>query len=108
MGFDPVSFDSFKKEALKDPKFKKEYDALKEEFDLITELIKARKSARKTQQEVAEKMHTSQAVIARLESGFNGKYHSPTLGTIKKYANAVGCRISIKLIPKEKFQQQGV
>lgn len=104
MSYKPVPFEKFKQEALRDPVVKTGYDDLEEEFTLIAELIKARKIARKTQQDVAECMHTSQAMIARIENGFSEKRNSPTLGTIRRYARAVGCRLSIKLIPEEKYQ----
>lgn len=104
MTYKPVSFEKFKEEALRDPAVKSGYDELEEEFSLIAELIKARKIARKTQQDVAKSMHTSQAMIARIENGFSEKRNSPTLGTIRRYARAVGCRLSIKLIPEGKCQ----
>ena len=92
MNYKPMSFEKFKKEALSDPEVKIGYDELKEEFALISELIKARKKANKTQNEVAKNMCTSQAMIARIENGFNEKRHSPTFSTIRKYAKAVDCR----------------
>ncbi|MFA6409370.1 MAG: helix-turn-helix transcriptional regulator [Gammaproteobacteria bacterium] len=101
MGYKPVPFKKFKKKVLKNPEAKNRYEALEEEFALIAELVKARKIAHKTQSEVAGKMKTSQAMIARIENGFNGKSHSPTLNTIRKYARAVGCKLHIKLIPEE-------
>jgi len=100
VSYKPIPFKKFKEEALKDPKVK----AGEEEFALIAELIKARKRAHKTQQEVAKCMSTSQAMIARIENSFCEKRNSPTLGTVRKYARAVGCRLSIKLIPEGKYQ----
>jgi len=104
MGYKPVSFKKFKETALKDARIKAGYDELEEEFALITELIKARKVASKTQEEVAKSMRTSQAMVARIENAFSGKGHSPTFDTIRRYARAVGCRLSIKLIPEGKYQ----
>ena len=104
MSYKPIPFKKFKEEALKDPKVKAGYEELEEEFALIAELIKARKRAHKTQQEVAKCMSTSQAMIARIENSFCEKRNSPTLGTVRKYARAVGCRLSIKLIPEGKYQ----
>lgn len=103
MSYKPILFKKFKDEANKNPETKAEYACLEEEFALIAELIKARKMAHKTQQEIAEYMHTSQAMIARLENSFNEKRHSPTLGTVRKYARAVGCRLCIRLVPEEKY-----
>ena len=54
---------------MKDGSFKKEYDALSYEFELAKSFIDARTNAHMTQKEVAEKMGTTQTVIARLESG---------------------------------------
>jgi DNA-binding XRE family transcriptional regulator len=53
----------------KDPEFVAAYDALEEEFALAASLIKARAEADMTQEQVAEAMGTTQAVVARLESG---------------------------------------
>ena len=105
MSYKPVSFRKFKKEALTNPKVKAAYDELEDEFTLMAEMIKARKMVHKTQHEVAKDMHTSQAVVARVESGFGLMKHSPTLATLKKYAKAVGCKLSIKLIPEHKHHR---
>ena len=63
------SFETFKREMLKNPAIKKEYDALEEEFALINELLRARARAKLTQAQVAHRMGTSQSAVARLESG---------------------------------------
>ena len=99
MGYKPVSHDEFEKKAFRRPGVLKAYNELEEEFALIAELIEARKKAGKSQQEVADNMHTTQSVIARIESGFGKKRHSPTLDTLKRYAKAVNCKLRIKLVP---------
>ena len=53
----------------KDPKFVAAYNALEAEFALAASLIKARSEADMTQEQVAKAMGTTQAVVARLESG---------------------------------------
>ena len=82
--------------ALKRTDVKAEYDQLEDEFSFLDEFLKARAAAGITQAEVAERIGTTQSAIARLESG-NGK-HSPSLATLRKYANALGCRLELKLI----------
>ena len=77
---------------LKNPAVKKEYDALEEEFALIGELLKARTRAKLTQAQVARRMGTSQSAVARLESG-----RPPSLASLRKYAEATGSKIEIKL-----------
>ena len=87
-----LSFDDWKREQLKNPAFKKAYDALEEEFALINELLAARTRAKLTQAQVARRMGTSQSAVARLESG-----RSPSLASLRKYARATGSKIQIKL-----------
>jgi transcriptional regulator with XRE-family HTH domain len=70
------------------------YDALAGEFDLARELIAARVRAGLTQAEVAERMGTSQSVIARLESGAQ----MLSMNTLLKFAKATRSRPVIKLL----------
>lgn len=91
------SFKDFKEKALKRKSVADAFEQLKPEYEVAKALIKARGSAHMTQSEVAEKMHTSQAAIARYESGS----HLPSLKTIVKYAEAVGRVISLKIIPPQ-------
>jgi ribosome-binding protein aMBF1 (putative translation factor) len=79
----------------KEPEFVAEYDALEEEFALAGALIAARGNADMTQGQVAEKMGTTQAVVARLESG----RVMPSTRTLKRYAEATGTRLSISFEP---------
>ena len=65
--FIPVE-ESFKKWK-RDPKYVAAYDALEKEFAIASAMIKARAEADMTQEQVAKAMGTTQAVIARLESG---------------------------------------
>lgn len=103
MKYGPIRYKKFEKEALKDSEVHKSYDELEEEFTLAMELIKARKRVRKSQQEVAKQMQTSQATIARIESGYGQKKHSPSIKTLRRYAKAVGCKVLITFVPKKKI-----
>src|SRR5438876_8323168 len=89
---------------LRDPTVQAEYDALAEEFALLDELLKARRQAGLTQAEVAARMGTQTPAVARLESGGGSRRHSPSVATLRKYARAVGCRLEIRLRPREKGQ----
>jgi transcriptional regulator with XRE-family HTH domain len=75
---------------------KVEFDELDEEFALLDEFLKARTEQGLTQAQVAEKIGTTQSAVARMESG-KGK-HSPSLATLSKYADALGCRLEVKLV----------
>jgi DNA-binding XRE family transcriptional regulator len=87
----------FVKKMLKNPAVKAAYEAQAEEFALLDELLKARRRAGLTQAEVAERMGTKPPAVARLEAGGGSKRHSPSLATLRKYAEAVGCRLDLKL-----------
>lgn len=91
------TFDDFKKEAMTDPEFKKEYEALAPVWDLRKKLIMLRLKEGKTQEQVAKLMGTKKSNISRLESG--GKISFPTLSTISKYANALGYKVKLDFEP---------
>ena len=83
------------KEWLEDPEFRAAYQALEEEFALASALIEARGRAGMTQAQVAEAMGTTQAVIARLESG----RVKPSTRTLERFARATGTRLRIRFEP---------
>ena len=87
------------KRMLKKRAVKAAYDAQTEEFALLDELLRARRSAGLTQAEVAARMGTKTPAVARLEAGGGSQRHSPSLATLRKYAKAVGCRLEIRLRP---------
>ncbi|WP_193189040.1 helix-turn-helix domain-containing protein [Nisaea sediminum] len=75
-----------------DPEFRAEYEKQKPLNDLVIALIKARKKAGLTQEQVAARMHTTQSVVARLETGGSKK---PSLELVARYAQATGNQITI-------------
>ena len=80
-------------ELLADPETRAEYDAMANEFKMARELTAARSRAGLTQGEVAERMGTTQSVVARLESG----RRAPSMRTVQRYAQAVGARAVVHL-----------
>ncbi|MBX9868135.1 MAG: helix-turn-helix domain-containing protein [Burkholderiales bacterium] len=92
------TYEQLKAIALEDPATKQAYDQMEYEFDLL----KARIHAGKTQDEVAEIMHTSKSAVSRLENNGGKTKHSPSLETLRRYAEAVGYELKIQLIPKLK------
>ena len=88
--------DELHKDWMKDPKYRREYQALEEEFSLTAAMIEAPSRAGMTQEQVARKMNTTQAVIARLEGG-NSK---PSTRTLERYAKATGSRLRISFEPE--------
>ena len=92
-----VPADELHQKWLKDPKYRQAYDGLDEEFRLASALIEVRTRAGLTQGELAARMRTKQAVIARLESG----RVKPSTRTLERIAKATGhrLRISFELEP---------
>ncbi|EKE10258.1 MAG: transcriptional regulator [uncultured bacterium] len=90
-----IKYESVHKKLLADPQVVKEYEEHKAEFEIARSLIKARIAARISQTDVAQKMHTSQSQVARLESGM----HFPSLQTLHRYAHAVNRKISFEVKP---------
>lgn len=86
--------------ALGNAEVKAEFEALSDEFALLDEFLKARAAQGLTQAQVAEKIGTTQSAVARMESG-RGK-HSPSLATLSKYAEALGCKLEVRLVRKSR------
>lgn len=88
-----TNFAKLKKRILSNAKVKAEYEAQAPEFDVARELIAARVRAGLTQDELAERMQTTQSTIARIESG----RVMPSMRTLTRYAAATGSRAVIRL-----------
>lgn len=88
-----LAFDAWRK----DPDYRREFAALEDEFALAQTFIHARGAAGLTQQELADRMDTSQAYIARLEGG----KERPSTRTLNRFAKATGHRVVINFEPVE-------
>ena len=75
-----TTVDDLHKKWMKNPKYRREYEALEEEFSLAAALIEARARAGLTQEQVAQRMKTTQAVVARLEGGGGVRTARPRRG----------------------------
>lgn len=82
---------------LKNPEFKKEWDALEPEFDIIKAIVDARSSQNMTQKELSEKTGIPQADISRLENGTR----NPTLKLLKRLADELNMELGIVFVPKK-------
>ena len=85
-----------KRELLANPATQAAYEAQAPEFDMARELIAARSRAGLTQSDVAQRMGTTQSVIARLEGGKG----VPSMRTVQRYAQAVGGRAVVRIEPQ--------
>lgn len=88
-----VSFESVKRELMSDEEFRNEYDRLQPRYDIISQIIEARKELNMTQAELAKKVGTQKSNISRLESG----NYNPSLDFLVKVAESLGKDIKIQL-----------
>ena len=97
--YDPVPHNqkTFLEKASKRRGFRKAYDSLETEYALAHEMLSARARAGLTQEAVADRMGTTKSAVSRLEGA--GK-HAPSVASLKKYAEAVGCTLKIEFIPQ--------
>lgn len=91
-----ITAELFQKKLLENSKVKKAYDDLQPEFAIARSIIEARIKGNISQEELARKMGTGQAVISRLE----GANASPSLSLIKRLANALGLKVELRLTPR--------
>jgi len=87
-----------KQKWMKDNSVRSEYEAHAHEFEIARALIEARSKAGLTQAQVAERMGTTQSVVARIESGAN----LPSMKSVIRYASAINARPVLQLIPDKK------
>ena len=84
---------------LQDDKFKKEYDAIQPELDVIRAIVDARTFRNMTQKELAERTGINQADISKLENGTR----NPSVNLLKRLADGMGMALKIEFVPKQKI-----
>ena len=101
MKYKPVQHDhkAFLEKASKRKGFREAYDALEVEYALAREMLSARSRAGLTQEAVAIRMGTTKSAVSRLEA--TGK-HAPSVASLKRYAEAVGCKLKIEFVSGER------
>ena len=91
-----LTHEQLRTKALSNKKVLQAFNADVEEFALLDVFLKARHAQGLTQAQVAKKIGTSQSAVARMESGRGA--HSPSLATLTKYAQALGCKLELRLV----------
>jgi len=86
------------KEKMKDPKFKQAWQSLDKEFAILEGVIKARKKAGLTQEELAKKIGTKQPALSRLEKG---GFEKANIETLRRIANALNHDLVVRFEPKK-------
>ncbi|MCI9180664.1 MAG: helix-turn-helix transcriptional regulator [Lachnospiraceae bacterium] len=93
-------FNDFLDEQLQDEEFKKEYDDIQPELDVIKAIVDARISKNLTQKELAQRTGINQADISKLEHGIR----NPSINLLKKLAEGMDMALKIEFVPKQKAQ----
>ncbi|MCR5686239.1 MAG: helix-turn-helix domain-containing protein [Lachnospiraceae bacterium] len=86
-------------EQLKDEEFRKEYEAIQPEMDVIRAIVDARTSQNLTQKELAERTGINQADISKLENGTR----NPSVNLLKRLADGMGMALRIEFVPKQQI-----
>ncbi len=92
------TLDDFLAEQLQDEEFKKEYENLQPEFDIIRAMVDARTSQNLTQKQLAERTGINQADISKLENGTR----NPSINLLKRLAEGMDMVLKIEFVPKQK------
>jgi transcriptional regulator with XRE-family HTH domain len=91
------SYKDFLSEQLQNAEVKKEYKKLAPYYDLARDVVRMRLKRGMTQQQLAEKIESTQAIVSRIESGNS----NCSIKTLQKIGEALDCSINLQLIPKE-------
>jgi len=89
----PDDLDAFIEEQSHDPAFAAAYEDAQTRTELLASCIRLRKEAGRRQADVARAMGTTQSAVSDLEAGAT----DPRLGTLQRYARAVGARLDVAL-----------
>ena len=90
------TFDDMLNEQLEDINFKKEYEDIQPEMDVIRAIVGARTAQNLTQKELSKITGINQADISKLENGTR----NPTVSLLKRLAEGMGMELRIQFIPK--------
>ena len=89
-----MKFDDYLQEQLKDPEFKKEWDDIQPEMDVIRAMVDTRIGQNLTQKQLAERTGIDQADISKLENGTR----NPSLKLLKRLAKGMGMQLKIEFV----------
>lgn len=82
-------------EQMKNPEFKKEWDVLEPEYQIIKAMLDARNEKAMTQKQLADITGIPQADISRLENG----NANPSLKTLQRLADGMGMKLKLEFVP---------
>ncbi len=98
-----VSYEAELKRRLEDPEFRRAYEELEPEFQIIRQIIALRNERNMTQTELARRTGTTQSSIARIET----KGHVGTLSMLRRVADALDAHLEVRLVPRSASRAKG-
>ena len=93
-----ITFNDMLNEQIQNEEFRKEYEAIQPEMDIIRAIVEARISQNLTQKELSERSGINQADISKIENGTR----NPSLNLLKRLADGMGMSLKIEFIPKQR------
>ena len=82
-------------EQMQDPDFRREWESLEPERQIIRAIIEGREANGLTQKQLSEITGITQADISRLENGTG----NPSIRTLKRLANGLGMQLKLEFTP---------
>ncbi len=82
---------------LEDPEFRKEWEMLDPEIQIVCTMLENRKKKKITQVQLAEASGVTQADISRIEKGTA----NPSLRTLKRLAEGMGMRLKLEFVEQD-------
>ncbi len=90
-----TNFRDLLNERLQNEDFKKEYESLEPEYELVKAFLEARKNADMTQSELAKASGVAQSDISKLENGNS----NPTVKMLWRLADSMNMHLKIEFVP---------
>ena len=90
-----MDWKTHKKELLKDPRFKKALKETELEFQVAKAVIEARINKGLSQRNLADRLHTKQSVISRVENART----TPSLSFLRRLAEVLNLSLQVQFKP---------
>lgn len=88
-----ITFEEHLEEELRNPSFRKVWEASEADYQIARQMIKARLEKKMSQRALAKKAKTTQARICELE----GQNANPSLATLKRISGALGIKFQLSI-----------
>ena len=91
-----MTLKEYKEKRMQDPDFRRAYDEVQPELNVIRAMIDARISQNMTQKELSERTGIAQTEISKLENGTR----NPSIKLLQRLADGLGTVLNVTFTPK--------